>query len=48
MVRLQVGREEMLSQIRSEGFLSLADNAARLVAESLTTIDEVYRVVKAE
>jgi len=46
MVRLQSGREEMLRQAREEGFLSLADNAARLVADNLTTIDEVYRVVK--
>lgn len=46
MVRLQVGREEMLQQIRADGFMSLADNAARLVAEDLTTIEEVYRVIK--
>jgi len=46
MVRIQSSREEILRQAREEGFLSLADNAARLVADSLTTIDEVYRVVK--
>lgn len=46
MARIQAGREDMLRQAREEGFLSLADNASRLVAENLTTIDEVYRVVK--
>lgn len=46
MARVQAGREDMLRQAREEGFLSLADNASRLVAENLTTIDEVYRVVK--
>lgn len=46
MVRLQSGREEMLQQAREDGFQSLADNAARLVGENLTTIDEVFRVVR--
>jgi len=46
MVRVQAGRDEMLRQAREDGFLSLADNAARLVADNLTTIDEVYRVVR--
>lgn len=46
MVRLQAGREEILRQARTEGFLSLADNAARLVEDNLTTIDEVHRVVR--
>jgi type II secretory ATPase GspE/PulE/Tfp pilus assembly ATPase PilB-like protein len=46
MARIQAGREDILRQAREEGFLSLADNASRLVAENLTTIDEVYRVVK--
>jgi type II secretory ATPase GspE/PulE/Tfp pilus assembly ATPase PilB-like protein len=46
MVRVKAGREEMVKQAREDGFLSLADNAARLVAENQTTIDEVYRVVK--
>lgn len=46
MVRLQAGREEILRQAREEGFLSLADNAARLVEDNLTTIDEVHRVVR--
>jgi len=46
MVRVKAGREEMVRQAREDGFLSLADNAARLVAENQTTIDEVYRVVK--
>jgi type IV pilus assembly protein PilB len=46
MVRLQAGHEELQRQAREDGFLSLVDNAARLVADNLTTIDEVYRVVK--
>ncbi len=46
MVRVKAGREEMVRQAREDGFLSLADNAARLVSENQTTIDEVYRVVK--
>jgi type IV pilus assembly protein PilB len=46
MVRMQVGREEMLRQAREDGFMSLADAASRLVSENLTSIDEVYRVVK--
>jgi type II secretory ATPase GspE/PulE/Tfp pilus assembly ATPase PilB-like protein len=46
MVRRQVGRETLVEQAKSDGFSSLADNAARLVDEQITTIDEVYRVVE--
>jgi type IV pilus assembly protein PilB len=46
MVRRQVGRETLIEQAKSDGFSSLADNAARLVDEQITTIDEVYRVVE--
>ena len=42
------GRDEIESGLKEEGFVSLHDNAVRLILEGVTTSDEVLRVIAQE
>jgi type IV pilus assembly protein PilB len=46
MIRLGASREALASQARADGLMSLADNAARLIGDQITTVDEVYRMLE--
>ena len=47
MIAANAGREAIETMLKdpSSGFVSLKDNAMRLVNEGITTVDEVLRVV---
>jgi type II secretory ATPase GspE/PulE/Tfp pilus assembly ATPase PilB-like protein len=46
MVRHHTSADEMYRQARADGLQTLADNAARLVAENITTSEEVFRMLE--